>query len=168
MSGHAHAGHVIPFTFTQGGYSGGGMVTGTFEAIGDFSTIGGNNVGTQEVRDFTLSFTGDSIVADFTLSRSNLAGLTYIIGSGFLGEVTAQGPIFQWDKGTGTSPVLGGQVFHRFDRVIGVISTTQEGAVVVQGTPIPDPPPSTSVPEPATMFLLGIGLIAGAAFRKKT
>ena len=126
ISSTANADLIFPFTFTQAGYVGGGIVTGTFEGTKETNFSGGQ-LSTGDVIDFTLSFTGDSIVSDFSFSLNDLVGLHYTLGSGLLGDGTfqsisrAQSATNQWDSRSNLTPILGGTVT---DRVTGDISTT--------------------------------------------
>jgi hypothetical protein len=71
------------YSFHQIGYTGGGIITGLFEAedLNNDSVID-----SEEVTSFSLSFTGDSTVADFSYAFNDLFVLRYKMGSGFLGD----------------------------------------------------------------------------------
>lgn len=118
----AHAGI---YTFSQDGYPSGGVITGWFDAI-DIISNGQISSFDGEVFDFFLSFSGDSLVADFTHGFPDLEGLVYDIGSGFLGD-GAGGDIegiesfdadFYYASGLGPFVFPGGEVWDASEQMV--------------------------------------------------
>lgn len=90
LAGPAQAGSYV---FSQGGFSGGGSLTGSFSGI-DSNFDGWLDASLGEVSAFALSFSGDSRVGDFSLGFADLAGLFFHLnGGGFIGD--------EGDAGTG-------------------------------------------------------------------
>ncbi len=79
-SSSANAAH---FMFSQAGFSGGGTITGGFDAVDDDHNGWIDTWNDPSVTNFHLSFSGDSLVGDF--SANDLGRLTYKIGSGVIG-----------------------------------------------------------------------------------
>jgi len=152
------------FRFTQGGYSDGGVITGAFDAT-DLNNNGAISSFDGEVTGFSLSFSGNAIVGSFNHSLSDLRGLVYDLGSGFIGD-GATGAVeglasnwfgasgFDFASGLGPTGVFGGRVI---DIASGASSSTRELIAV------------TAVPEPETyaMLLAGLGLLGGLARRRQ-
>ena len=154
--------HATNYAFSQGGYSGGGSITGTF-------TGSDNNLDGQiasfagEVTAFSLSFSGDSIVPNFTHSLADLFGLVYDVGSPFIGDGSS-GAVegmatnffgvvgFNYASGLGPTLGFGGRVN---DITTGAVSSTS--ALI------------TVVPEPSTyaLFAVGITFLAGRKFTQR-
>ncbi len=148
------------YTFTQSGYDGGGMVTGSFEAVdldgdGQISSFAG------EVSNYSLSFSGDAMVGNFTHGYADLSGLVYDVGSGFIGDGSGgavEGMASNWGgvsgvdyaSGLGPTGLVGGRVI---DVASGATSSTDQLIVV------------TAVPEPAGWALMfgGLGLLAAVS-----
>jgi len=90
--------NALTFTFSQGGFVGGGVASGTFAGT-DNNGDGFVSSLDNEISDFSVSFSGDSRVAEFDQSFAELAVLIYEIGSGILGD---GGPQWYWE-GLGTN-----------------------------------------------------------------
>lgn len=153
------------YIFSQSGFSGGGIITGSFDAV-DLNNDGQIISFTGEVTSFSLAFTGDSVVGNFTHTFSNLYGLIYDIGSGFLGDGyngSEEGLASNWGgasgfdyaSGLGPANVLGGRVIN----IATGATSSSENLISV-----------TSVPVPDAAWLLGSGLLGliGVARRKVT
>lgn len=73
------------FSYSVGGWAGGGTVTGTFAGLdgdgnGQLSTFDG------EITGFTMAYDGGAIVGAFGLGFANLFGLVYDLDGGPLGD----------------------------------------------------------------------------------
>jgi hypothetical protein len=156
------------YTFSQGGFTGGGSLTGSFSGV-DSDANGlldaSPSPGVSEITAFSLSFSGDSQVANFTLGYSDLAGLVWDLGQGaFIGNNGAVGTgegiaAFSTDvmylTGIGPNGVAGGAVSDF--NTGGFTSTTQ--MVSVSAVPVPEP-------ETWAMLLVGLGLVAIVSRRR--
>lgn len=158
--------HALSFSFHQGGFAEGASVSGFF--TGEDSNNNGSleHIGTGEVTDFSLTFTGNSLVAGFTLGFSDLFGLLYNLDGGPLGDDPAplEEGIFAFSAasiymgGTAGFPLCGnpGEVCAEVQGTSPVVSTTTQ---VMQIT--------STIPEPAGLAILGIGLTALGALRRR-
>ena len=157
--------HAIPitFNFTQGGYTGGASVFGSFTGD-DLDMNGQINSFAGETLAYTMTFTGNAIVGSFTHTFSDFGGLVYDIGTPFLGdgstlaiEGVASGPTFgppgpfTYESGLGPQGMLGGIVM---DNTTGATDSSAQLVVVSQ------------IPEPTTFALMGLGLAALGLRRK--
>jgi len=155
----APAAHATVYTFSQGGYTGGGTISGTFTGS-DLNADGQIVSFMGEVTAFSLSFSGDSIVASFTHGLPDLWGLVYYVGSGYIGDNYAEGLASNWDSsvgfdyasGMGPTGGLGGRVI---DTATRATSSTQQLIAVV--------------PEPGTyaLFALGAAFLAGRKLSRR-
>ena len=130
------------WTFSVGGWDGGGTVTGSFsgtdaDANGQLDSFAG------EVTDFSAAYSGGTIVGPVTFSFANLFGLVYDLNGGPLGDglhgsregIGATSSAGSFWIGPGPRPICG----------VGVPCGDIEGQ---------------AVPEPAVWFLLLSGLAA--------
>lgn len=154
--------HATSYAFSQGGYSGGGWITGTFTGS-DIDLDGQINSFLGEVTAFSLSFSGDSIVPGFTHGLADLSGLVYDVGSPYLGDGpsgSTEGMASNWNGGfgfdyaSGLGPTggFGGRVI---DLATGAMSSTPDLVAVV--------------PEPSTyaLFTLGVALLLGRKLTRR-
>lgn len=136
--------------FSQGGFNGGGFISGTFGYVDN------NHDGwikANELEFFYMSFTGDSLVGSFSHDYGDLIHLEYSIGNPFLGTIFFEGvsshssaePVFDYKSGLALgSQGAGGRVI---DVSTGASSSTAEQIAII--------------PEPGTyaMMLAGLGLL---------
>ncbi|NKI34759.1 hypothetical protein HFP89_06230 [Wenzhouxiangella sp. XN79A] len=73
------------FEFFQTGFAEGAMVTGSFTGE-DLDSNGQLSAFDSEITDFQMAFSGNSIVAGFTLGFADLQGLVYDLDGGPLGD----------------------------------------------------------------------------------
>lgn len=73
------------FSFTQGGFTAGGLITGTFSGV-DADADGQLSSFFGEVSDFSAAFSGNALVPAFTLGFFDLFGLVYDLNGGPLGD----------------------------------------------------------------------------------
>lgn len=135
------------YSFSQSGWFGGAMVTGSFSGF-DSSSDGQLSSFDNEISAFSFNFSGNSRVKAFSLNFSQLFGLVYDLDGGPLGD------------GCGCS----GEGIAAFDFPTGIY-VAGPGPFDVCGEGFPCATVA-SVPEPANWALLiaGFGL-TGAALR---
>ena len=145
------------YTFSQSGFDGGGIITGTFtgtdlDANGQLSSFAG------EITDFFVSFSGDALVSAFTHTVADLFALVFDLGAdpllGNSAGVDPEGIVsddgqFLYSTGLGPNGFTGGFVENV---VTGVNSVTANDVVVV--------------PAPGVLWLMGVGLLGLAASRR--
>jgi hypothetical protein len=73
------------FDFSQGGFFGGGVITGSFAGV-DSDADGQLSSFVGELTDFHLAYSGGSQVHAFTLGFADLFGLVYDLDGGDLGD----------------------------------------------------------------------------------
>lgn len=167
------------FNFTQGGFEGGGTLSGTFtgEDLNNDGFIGNGVLSDNELSDFSLSFSGNSIITDSaTASLSNLTTFRYAIGSpqGFSdsagGGFSAISIFLPGNRiliiGSGRSVgVVGGggvtsvTVFSNTGSIANRVSSNQP----VQVSEVT----SKSVPEPNISAVAGLTVLGLSAFLKR-
>lgn len=158
------------YLFSQGGYSGGGTITGSFEGA-DVNRDGQIALFTLgEITGFSLSFSGDSLVGSFQHGLGDLAGFVYNTGSSFIGDDPAgpgqsEGVATNWHGASGFEyfsglgpngvrqiPGLGGTVTDQ----ITLASSSSPQAISVAAVP---------EPKPYALLLAGLGLLGFTAAR---
>lgn len=142
------------YTFAQGGYSGGGVLSGSFSGVdvdgdGWLVQLGAGG----ELSAFALSFTGDAHIAAFTLGGADLQGLVLRLDGGPLGD-DASPPGEGLAAASAAFQVLAG--WSALGSAGGLVADLQSGASSLTELPLV----VTLVPEPGTMLLLGAGAAA--------
>lgn len=155
------------YSFTQSGFSGGGVISGSFSGV-DANGDGQISSFSNEVSGFSLTFSGDTIVGSFahSLTDLNSGGLVYTVGGTTLGSVPTGGTEglasnwfnasagFSYASGLGPTNNLGG--FAK-DIATGATSSTTQ---LIQVTAVPEP-------ESYAMLLAGLGLVGAIAGRRR-
>lgn len=155
------------YTFSQTGFSGGGSISGSFTGD-DLNNDGVLGSSISEISAFSLNFSGDSQIVNFSLGRNDLSGLVFYLNSGnFIGEDGAAGvgegigaynTNFSYFSGIGQElNSTGGNGGQAGDGLFAALTTTSSLISV------------TAVPEPASfaMLLAGLGLMGAVAVRRK-
>jgi len=147
--------HASTYSFYQDGFDGGGIVTGTFSGI-DLDNDGQLVSFFGEVTLYSMTFSGNATVSSFSHTFSDLYGLVYDIGSGFIGDgmtgaiegIASNWPSattgFVYATGPGPTSQAGGWTA---DLSVSSISSTSNMVVV------------SAVPVPAAVWLFGSGLV---------
>lgn len=154
------------WSFSQDGYSGGGVLTGSFSGV-DVNLDGWLTSSDGEVSGFVADFYGDQAVSAFTLTRADLGALAYRVGHAALGE----------DAGPPSAEGFYAVSSSGRALMVGVAATGFEGAQVIDfatGTesvtlaPLHIDGVTSAVPEPATQVGMALGLVAlGVRFLRR-
>lgn len=151
------------YVFTQTGFSGGGSLSGSFSGV-DLDLDGLLDASFGELSAFTLNFSGDRVIADFSLGLGDLAGLSFDLNQGmFLGDNGEP------NTGEGIGAFKGDLVYLSG---VGPTGAFDPGAASIGGfvmdfngiTVTASPISVSAVPEPETyaLFLAGLGLLGFA------
>ena len=144
------------YSFSQDGFAGGGLLTGTFSGV----DTGDGVLVLSELSAFALSFAGDTNVPDFTLGLADLLAFSYDLGDARLGDgdfegLLASSPQYTLISGMAamgaTGTVLGD----------GNLESNSKEAILVQRSTVP------AVPEPSTYALIVLGLAGVVAATRR-
>jgi hypothetical protein len=152
------------YTFTQTGYEDGAFISGSFTGS-DLDHDGQINSAFGEISNFTMYFSGNSIMPAFSHDPAETFDVVYTVGShtlGTWGGKDKEGIMSNWgnptgfDFATGMGPTgdKGGRIIHHDDLTV----TFSDELVQV-----------SAVPEPSTaaMTLAGLGLLGLVAARRR-
>ncbi|HAB15709.1 MAG TPA: hypothetical protein PLX89_01740 [Verrucomicrobiota bacterium] len=98
LFGASSASATTHYRFTQDGYADGALVIGTFSGT-DVNSDGtllyhvdmGSGASLGELTSFSMSFSGNSLMTPFSVGMGDLNVLSYVLGSGGLGDVISEG-----------------------------------------------------------------------------
>lgn len=159
--------NAVTYNFYQSGYAEGAFVSGTFTGD-DLDFNGQLSSFNNEVTDFTMSFSGNSLVPTFSLGFLDLDGVVYDLNGGPLGDGTSlevEGIAAQ------NSPLALGYVvgLGPFGVLCGIGADCATVANSTFGDYSTELVSVSSVPVPAAVWLFGSGLLGlvGVARRKK-
>lgn len=150
------------YTFSQTGFEENAFISGSFEAA-DLNinglVEGGTIASIQEITNFTLSFSGNSIAPAFTHTYADLTVLNYRPAKAILGDQNPEGLATNWFGTTG------------FTYVSGTAAAGEQGGWVInqdtQGLSHSDNLISVAaVPLPGAVWLFG-PVLAGFVARKR-
>ncbi len=146
----------VSFNFTQDGYDEGATISGTF-AGEDLDNDGQLTSFNGELTNFTMSFSGNSLVSAFTLGFADLWGFVYDLPSGPLGDgltgaiegIGAGNSMFDYVAGPGPFAEcgIGFDCASVTDFATGAASFSNQFVMV------------SAVPVPAAVWLFGSGLL---------
>jgi hypothetical protein len=153
---------IVKYNFSQSGFDDGAIVTGMFageDLNGDGFLVGNEGVGGfNEVTDFNMEFSGNSIISAFTLGLDDLVLLAYdVTGDSLLGS----------EGGVEIIDVMRSNASEDLSFIFGEVGTcggNRTCGIVFRSTEVE---PSFSfelmtenaVPLPATVWLFGSGLL---------
>lgn len=157
----------IDFVFVHEGFADGAVVSGSFSGVdlngdrqisGFDSGIGGGN--DNEITDFFMTFSGNSIIPAFTGDLSSLFGLVYdldegpVIGDGLTFDIEGIGfesPAYSYTTGNGPDPFPGGEII---DITNNITDSSALNAFV------------TVVPEPSSAMIGLLAVVLAGAGRR--
>jgi hypothetical protein len=160
----------LTFSFQQKGFTGGGVINGSFTAV-DLNNDGsiyaapwGSPLTGLEVTQFSFSFTGDTFVSDFTSTSLGVLGFD-LNGDTYLGNSPSEGIGNDWfgadgfiyAAGQGPANSNGGVVI---DLTGGEESATEQLVTVA-------PILGGAVPEPSTYGVLGAVSLITLSFARR-
>jgi hypothetical protein len=142
------------WSYSVGGWGGGGLVSGTFTGT-DLDLDGQLSSFSGEVTGFTMSYSGGSIVAPFSLSFADLYGLVYDLNGGPLGDGTTLAIEGIGALGSGKGFIIGPGPY--------AVCGTGAACGVIEG------PAAGAIPEPMSwvMLIAGFGLVGGVLRRRQ-
>lgn len=152
------------YGFTQVGWSGGGMVTGTFTGF-DIDNNGQLNSFLNEITNFSMTFSGSGMAPEFNLDITDLYQLAYTLDGGLLGDTVEENPEY-FAESILASGAPG--VYFVGPAVLSVCDGTLNCGIIhaIEGGFGPPLEPA-AVPEPSSWSLLVAGFgLAGAALRR--
>ena len=153
--------HASEYYFSQSGFDNGGTITGTLDAtdLNNNGLISGSVLSNfNEISNFSLSFSGNSLVPAFTETLADLSVLNYQTSRSVLGDENPEGIAVNWFGDTGYTYVTGVAVNGQqggdiIDWSTG-LSTHSDNLVIV--TP-------AVVPLPGSAGLFSAAFLAGVA-----
>ena len=161
----------LSFSFQQKGFTGGGVINGSFTAV-DLNNDGsiyaapwGSLLTGLEVTQFSFSFTGDTFVPDFTSTSLGVLGFD-LNGDTFLGDSLSEGIANNWFGADGFMYAAGqGPVNSNGGVVIDLTSGGESASEQLVTVSLQDA--SGAVPEPSTYGVLGAVSLATLAFIRR-
>jgi hypothetical protein len=161
----------LSFSFQQKGFTGGGVINGSFTAI-DLDNDGsiyaapwGDPLSGLEVTQFSFSFTGDAFVPDFTSTSLGVLGFD-LNGDTYLGNSLTEGIGNNW-FGTDGFIYAAGQGPTNGGGGIVIDLTSGEESVTEQLVTVAPLDAGGAVPEPATYGILGAASLATLALVRR-
>jgi hypothetical protein len=144
----------LTWSISQSGYAEGATISGSFTGA-DINLDDQITASDGEVTAFSISFSGNSLVPQWTLGLAELVGLVWDVGTPFLGDGSAEWLEVVDPAGDGGSFVNGLAAGLPFGGRVGFGSAVDRSASKIT---------VTLVPEPSSAVLIAIGL-AGLGWR---
>lgn len=161
----ATAAQALQYTFTQEGFAGGGLITGSFEGV-DLNHDGfiqGTTFieGLAEINAFSVSWSGNATISAFDQTVSDLTHFSFDTAKSVIGEVYPEGIATNW-FGTSGYQYLAGMGVNSYNGSYVVNAATLE---YVETFGLINVSPVAAVPLPGAAWLFGPALLS--VFRLK-
>lgn len=157
------------FTFTQGGFAGGGSITGSF-AGNDLNSDGFiqgatfNSGGLSEITSFSVSWSGNAVIPAFSQTSSDLTFFSFNTAKSTLGQVNPEGIATNW-FGLAGYQYLTGQGVNSYN---GSYVVNAETLVNVETFGLLNVSPVAAVPLPGAAWLFGPALISFFRLKRRS